>query len=29
MLWLAHYNPKINWKTGKVKMTKYSEEYEK
>jgi len=25
MLWLAHHNPKINWKTGEVKMTRCSE----
>ena len=24
--WLAHYNPKINWKTGEVKMTRCPEE---
>ena len=22
MLWLAHYNPEIDWKTGEVKMTR-------
>ena len=26
MLWLDHYNPKIDWKTGEVKMTRYPEE---
>ena len=26
MLWLAHYNPEINWKTGEVKMMRCSEE---
>ena len=26
MLWLAHYNPEIDWKTGKVKMTRCLEE---
>ena len=26
MLWLAHHNPKIDWKTGEVKMTRYPEE---
>jgi len=25
MLWPACHNPKIDWKTGKVKMTRYSE----
>ena len=27
MLWLAHHNPKIDWKTGEVKMTRCLEEY--
>jgi len=22
MLWLAHYNPEIDWRTGKVKITR-------
>jgi len=26
MPWLAHHNPEINWKTGKVKMTRCLEE---
>jgi len=26
MLWLAHYNPEIDWRIGKVKMIRYSEE---
>jgi len=26
MLWLARHNPEINWKTGKVKMTRCPEE---
>jgi len=26
MPWLACYNPEINWKTGKVKITRYPEE---
>jgi len=26
MLWLAHYNPEIDWKTGEVKITKCPEE---
>ena len=26
MLWLAHYNPEIDWKTGEVKMTRCLEE---
>ena len=25
-LWLAHYNPKINWRIGEVKMMRYLEE---
>jgi len=29
MPWLAHYNPEINWKTGKVKMMRCLEEYGK
>ena len=29
MLWLAHYNPEINWKTGEVKMMRHLEEFEK
>ena len=29
MLWLAHHNPKIDWKTGEVKMIRCPEEYEK
>ena len=29
MPWLAHYNPKINWKTGEVKIMRCPEEYEK
>ena len=26
MLWLAHHNPKIDWRTGEVKMTRCLEE---
>ena len=26
MLWLAHHNPEIDWRTGEVKMTRYLEE---
>ena len=26
MLWLVHYNPGIDWKTGEVKMTRCPEE---
>ena len=26
MLWLAHHNPEINWKTGEVKMMRCPEE---
>ena len=26
MLWLAHHNPEIDWKTGEVKMTRCPEE---
>ena len=26
MLWLAYHNPEINWRTGKVKMTRCLEE---
>jgi len=26
MLWLARYNPEIDWRTGKMKMTRYPEE---
>ena len=26
MLWLAYHNPKINWRTGEVKMTRCLEE---
>ena len=26
MPWLAHHNPKINWRTGEVKMTRCPEE---
>jgi len=26
ILWLAHHNPEINWKTGEVKMTRCPEE---
>ena len=29
MLWLAHYNPEIDWRTGEVKMTSCPEECEK
>jgi len=29
MLWLAHHNPEINWKTGEVKITRCSEECDK
>jgi len=26
MMWLAHYNPKIDWKMEEVNMTRYPEE---
>jgi len=26
MPWLVCYNPEIDWRTGEVKMTRYSEE---
>ena len=26
MLWLAHYNPEIDWRIGKVKITRCPEE---
>jgi len=26
MPWLAHHNSEIDWRTGKVKMTRYPEE---
>jgi len=29
MLWLAHYNPEIDWRTGEVKMTRCPEECSK
>jgi len=29
MLWLAYHNPKIDWRTGEVKMTRCPEEYGK
>ena len=29
MLWLAHHNPEIDWKTGEVKMMRCPEEYGK
>jgi len=29
MLWLAYYNPDIDWRTGKVKMMRYPNEYAK
>ena len=29
MLWLAHHNPKIDWKTGEVKIIRCPEEYGK
>ena len=29
MLWLAHYNPEIDWKMGEVKMTRCPEKYGK
>ena len=29
MLWLAHHNPEIDWRTGEVKMTRYLEGCEK
>ena len=29
MLWLAHHNPEINWRTGEVKIMRYPEECEK
>ena len=25
MLWLAHHNPEIDWRTGEVKMTRFPE----
>ena len=29
MLWLVHYNPEIDWRTGEVRMTRCSEECRK
>jgi len=29
MLWLAHHNPEIDWKTEEVKMTRCLDEYRK
>jgi len=29
MLWLAYYNPEIDWRTGKIKMTRCPEECRK
>jgi len=29
MLWLAHYNPEIDWRTGDVKITSCPEECER
>ena len=29
MLWLARHNLEIDWRIGKIKMTRYSEEYRK
>ena len=29
MLWLAYYNPEIDWRTGEVKITRCLEEYGK
>jgi len=29
MPWLARHNPEIDWRTGKVKMTRCPEEYDK
>ena len=29
MLWLAHYNPEIDWRTGQVKMMRCLEECRK
>ena len=29
MLWLAHHNPEIDWRTGEVKITRCPEEYGK
>ena len=29
MLWLAHHNSQIDWRTGKVKMMRCLEEYER
>jgi len=29
MLWLAHYNPEIDWKMGEVKIMRCPEEYRK
>ena len=26
ILWLAHYNPEIDWRIGKAKMTRCTEE---
>ena len=29
ILWLTHHNSEIDWRTGEVKITRYSKEYEK
>ncbi len=29
ILWLAHHNPKIDWRMKEVKITRYLEEYKK
>ena len=29
MPWLAHHNPEIDWKTGKIQITRYLKEYGK
>jgi len=29
MLWSVYYNPEIDWRVGKVKITRYLEKYRK
>ena len=29
ILWLAHYNPEVDWRIEEVKMMRYLEEYGK
>jgi len=29
MLWLAHHNPEIDWRTGEMKIMRYPEECDK